>query len=137
MGNRALVVFHDGDGNSYSPTVYLHWQGSQVPKLLAEWRALMEGRMGDLSYGCARFIGICHVASAGNMSLGTWNTEPGVREESNAARVKRWTEDSHGDAGVFLVDVKDGAVERIGGSQSECKSLSRFKAGETDGEVDA
>jgi hypothetical protein len=129
MGNRALVVFHNGI--EYSPTVYLHWDGSNVPELLARWAERMETRMGDLSYGTARFVGICHDAIDGPLSLGIWNTTH-AKLPSQAGFKKYWQEHGHGDAGVFVVDVQDGAVQRVGGSQSECWAPQKFTAGETE-----
>ena len=58
MGNRALVIFTDGD--RVSPVVYLHWCGDKVPAWLDDLKQLMHGREGDVDYSCARFIGLCH-----------------------------------------------------------------------------
>lgn len=124
MGNRAIVVFRDAD--SFSPQVYLHWHGHAVPNLLATWWQHMEGRRGDLAYGAARFVGICHEAIVGNMSLGIFPLPESkvTREELRAL--------SHGDAGVFLVDVRTGFVERICGSEGECDAPRVFQCGETE-----
>ena len=76
----------------------------------------MEGRFGDISYACARFIGICHAAAPGNnLSLGVWNTTPeGVKciEDED-------DDFSHGDAGVFVVNVTDFSVKHFGGYPSD------------------
>ncbi len=110
MGNRAVVVFHDG--KEFSPCVYLHWGGSEVPTLLAELWALMAGRRGDLSYSAARFIGVAHAKIPGNLSLGIWNSPV---SEPPGDLPKQWREHSHGDAGVFVVDCRSGDVVRVGG----------------------
>ncbi len=55
MGNRGTVVFTDGKG-SYSPAVYLHWNGSaeSIYPFLEE----LDRRKArnDQDYECARFI---------------------------------------------------------------------------------
>lgn len=109
MGDRALVQFHRpgaeaGDPDGYGPVVYLHWSGSRVPALLAEWREVMKTRMADITYGTARFIGVCHERIAPPLSLGVWSADHLLTKD-----------DSHGDAGVFLVDCRTGLAEQLGG----------------------
>jgi hypothetical protein len=133
MGNRAVVVF--SDGKECSPQVYLHWGGSSVPALLAKTRERMQGREGDLSYTAARFVGIAHEGSPGNLSLGIGNLAPGL-EDSLAARARGVDSSERplicpGDAGVFLVHVADWSVRRLSGSFGECAAPKRFVAGET------
>lgn len=70
MGDRALVQFKDN--NEVSPVVYLHWDGSEVKDWLQELRELMGDRFSDVSYTCARFIGVCHSHIKGNLSLGVF-----------------------------------------------------------------
>ena len=57
MGDRANVVFKEirYDKQVVSPVVYLHWQGSEVMRLLNKTKIQME----DRTYAedvCARFI---------------------------------------------------------------------------------
>ena len=99
MGERALIVFKDGNG--YSPSVYLHWNGYEVGAMLTN--AAQGLRSGDAGYACARFVGYCHEQIPGGLSLGLINTPEGGRPVS------------HGDAGVFIVDVNTGEVETYGG----------------------
>lgn len=99
MGDRAAVIFTDE--MEISPTVYLHWNGSEVPALLELTKARMEGRGGDLSYTCARFIGICHESIPGNLSLGVFQTD------EKAFLAGNWEDISQGDAGVVVVNVND------------------------------
>ena len=101
MGNRAVVQFTDGE--EYSPVTYLHWDGDSVPERIKELIELMADRTDDVPYSAARFIGICHKHIPGNLSLGTWN---------NIGKLT--TDDSHGDAGCFVVNVKDWAIENFG-----------------------
>jgi hypothetical protein len=118
MGNRALVIFTDGD--RVSPVVYLHWCGGELPVWLADLKHMMAGREGDVDYSCARFIGLCHTKIDGNLSLGVWNIPPHIQravqtfEESGKAR-DQLTEYSHGDAGVVIVNATDYTWQACGG----------------------
>ena len=102
MGDRALVQFKDN--NEVSPVVYLHWDGSEVKDWLQELRELMGDRFSDVSYTCARFIGVCHSHIKGNLSLGVFTQTTELKQT-----------DSHGDAGCLVVDVETGKVECSGG----------------------
>jgi hypothetical protein len=71
MGDRALVQFVSADKTEVSPVVYLHWAGGKVKEYLQELALLMASRPNDVSYACARFIGIAHSHdSTSNLSLG-------------------------------------------------------------------
>lgn len=109
MGDRAVVHFHT-DSKTLSPATYLHWGGSEVPALLAEACKIMAGRTGDRDYTMARFVGVCHNAIDGNLSLGVFR---------GAATFEEAKEDSytHGDSGVWLVNVEREIwnVEVVGG----------------------
>ena len=116
MGDRVLVIFTDGA--EVSPTVYLHWNGTATPALLARLKDLMKGREGDVQYSAARFIGICHKHIEGNLSLGTWNTEPATIEairKKSADLASVLENESHGDAGVVLFNVNDMTWKAYGG----------------------
>jgi hypothetical protein len=118
MGNRALVIFTDGE--RVSPVVYLHWCGDKVPAWLLDLKQLMRGREGDVDYSCARFIGLCHSQIAGNQSLGVWNVPPPIER---AVRAFPCTDRSreqlaaygHGNAGVVIVNVRDYSWQACGG----------------------
>ena len=118
MGNRALVIFTDGE--RVSPVVYLHWCGDKVPAWLNDLKELMRGREGDVDYSCARFIGLCHSQIAGNQSLGVWNVPPPIER---AVRAFPGTDRSreqlaaygHGNAGVVIVNVRDYSWQACGG----------------------
>ena len=103
MGDRAVVIFKSG--KDFSPCVYVHWAGSEIPKLLIE--AAPKMRKGDVAYACARFIGYLSTSIPGPLSLGVYNLTGDYK-----------TEDP-GDAGVFLVDLDSGKVENYGGYKSE------------------
>jgi len=107
MGDRALIVFTNTARDEVSPVVYLHWDGHNVPEWLAELKAKMAGREGDVPYSAARFVGICHEHIDGNVSLGMWNAPTGML--ANPA------EHSHGDAGVIVVNANDYSWQAFGG----------------------
>lgn len=102
MGDRALVQFVTNE--DHSPVVYLHNHGAQVEEFIKEVAELMQERMGDVSYICARFIGVCHSHIEPPYSLGTWNANGVITKE-----------DSHGDAGVFIVNCFTWDVTAVGG----------------------
>jgi hypothetical protein len=99
MGDRAIVVFKSV--NKYSPCVYVHWDGSEIPSYLI--KAAPSMRKGDESYACARFIGYLNGMIEGPRSLGVYNFSGSVESEDP------------GDAGVFIVDVDTGEVTNYGG----------------------
>jgi hypothetical protein len=101
MGDRAVVVFKGGW--RYSPGIYVHWHGGDIPELLQQ--AVPHLRIGDEMYAAARFCGVCHEVIAGPLGLGL--LEAPTREEAAVA----FRNYSHGDAGVAVVDAKSGWVE--------------------------
>ena len=123
MGDRALVIFTDG--KEVSPTVYLHWSGSSVPALIEKAGVRMQGRLGDVSYAAARFVGICHEDIEGNLSLGIWNTPRNIRtailgwkhEEflKNTSHEELLRKYSQGDAGLVIVNADDFTWKAYGG----------------------
>ena len=110
MGDRARVVFHDE--RKFSPSIYLHWGGGNVRAYLN--KALPRMRTGDLAYASARFCGTCHEEISGGLSLGLLPAPDGATFEEQMASA-RSSDFSHGDAGVFLVNVQDWTVEAING----------------------
>lgn len=117
MGDRALVVFTDG--REVSPTVYLHWDGREVPAWLEEHKRLMASRGADVRYAAARFIGLSHSNIPGNLSLGCWNNDDrfcaAVRERDSEVARAVLENASHGDAGVIVVDVRSYTWKAYGG----------------------
>lgn len=113
MGQRALVVFVNNKITekkitfNMSPTIYLHWDGDNVMKWIPDLEELMSDRKGDVEYAAARFIGIAHERIHGNLSLGVWNNDS---EEMKNWDESDWAKYSHGDNGVFWVDVTDFTV---------------------------
>lgn len=78
--------------------------------LLEATETLMADRPDDMEYTCARFIGIAHSEMPNQSTgLGVWNAA--------SLEAIRDPDYSHGDAGVFIVDVsaRPWAVEMHGG----------------------
>jgi hypothetical protein len=92
MGDR--VLFQVVKGKDFSPVVYCHWSGDEVPYICKRLLNRMEGREGDLHYTAARLVQECINNDESNLSFGIWNTDQVLTEA-----------DSHGDGGVILVDV--------------------------------
>ena len=114
MGDRALVIFHDK--HRISPSVYLHWYGSEVPEILRELAEYMTGRHGDAEYAAARFTGLCHRRIPGNLSLGLMSNRLRRSDLADAAVLE---EMSHGNAGVVIVDTGDFTWRAYGGYLAE------------------
>jgi hypothetical protein len=117
MGDRAIVVFTNPDRSEVSPSVYLHWLGSAVPSLVDELRALMAPRGCDVSYACARFIGLAHARDVSCSSLGVSNMD---WEEHDALVLRQdmspW---SPGDAGYIVVNCDGYTWEAFDGYLTE------------------
>jgi hypothetical protein len=125
MGNRVLIQFVGNDGD-FSPVIYGHWHGSNAAQTLIDLQKQMESRGGDVSYIAARCVErMCLSDPGGDTGFGIWNTDKPLTED-----------ESHGDAGVWLVDVSvvHWYVTILGGAFCEygplpkAKSVS-FKAG--------
>jgi hypothetical protein len=108
MGNRAVVVFKDQE--RVSPGIYVHWSGGNIVGWLKEAAPTL--RAGDVSYAAARFCGFCHHNIQGGLSLGLLDAPEDLKPET----LRHY---SHGDAGVFVVDVKTGLVENFDGIEGE------------------
>ena len=116
MGDRAIVVLKKEvmtDGVTHtliSPQMYLHWNGSpdNVSLYIDKLAETMEGRRGDLSYAFARLVGIAHEDIEGNLSLGVYSNDFADDDiYDNVSRI------SHGDNGVYVVDVDDYMITRF------------------------
>lgn len=58
MGNRAIVVFEDQKQESFSPLVYLHWNGGPESIYCFLDELDRRGVRADQDYECARFVAI-------------------------------------------------------------------------------
>ena len=115
MGNRATVIFTDGNTN-HSPAVYLHWNGGpeSVYGFLEELDR--RGVRADQDYECARFIQIVgeFFDSDGQdgLSLGVAN---GPAAQAISPETLRTVMTDHGDNGFYIVNrtVSPCAVRRF------------------------
>lgn len=95
MGDRVLIQIHSKAEGDFSPVIYGHWSGDAAPAAMARLRERMKGRTGDVSYTTARALQeLMGNMPDGNLGFGVWN-----------APALLTAEDSHGDAGVILVNV--------------------------------
>ena len=102
MGDR--VLFQIVGREEVSPVVYCHWSGARAPDIVRALKARMANLYGDVSYAAARLVQECVQAAKGNTGYGIWNAEHRLTEE-----------DSHGDAGVVLIDCDSWQCECFGG----------------------
>ena len=109
MGDRALVILKSE--KEYSPVMYLHWHAPQVKNYIKRLKEVMESRGADLSYAFARLLGIVHNDIDGNLSLGCWNLPDGFSEIDS----KFLREFSHGDGGIYVIDLKDYEIATYAG----------------------
>jgi len=127
MGNRATVIFTDESEKEISPAVYLHWNGGaeSIYGFMNEMDR-RNIRRTDLSYECARFIGIVtdffDKDGLGSTSIGVVSY-PG---KSIDAKTLRKVCTDHGDNGFYIIcRTNDGIkmrrfTETYGNSISEC-----------------
>lgn len=115
MGDRVLFQLYRrgpvGSPDAVSPVIYGHWCGSNAPAYVAKLREVMASRGPDLDYAAARLVAILCGDAPGNLSVGMWNAPllDGGRERLLHEG------DSHGDAGIVLIDVSDYSARYIGG----------------------
>lgn len=98
MGDRVLLqIVSRRQPDAFGPVVYCHWAGDRVPAIVRALAARMGGRAADIDYASARLVQECTAGDPGNLSFGLWN-----------ATHRLTADDSHGDAGVVLIDCADG-----------------------------
>lgn len=106
MGDRVLFQFYNASDGSFSPAVYGHWAGHSAPGIIRELKERMKHRLGDMHYSVARLVQA--LTNAGNKNedsgVGVWNAEAVLNEA-----------DSHGDAGVILINLPSWKVTAIDG----------------------
>jgi hypothetical protein len=93
MGDRALIQLTNKSGE-VSPVLYMHWSGSSVAAILCRAQDQMKGRANDVDYAFARLVQQATGRDLGNTGFGVWNQSERLTAD-----------DSHGDAGCFVVDV--------------------------------
>ena len=101
MGDRVLFqVVSRYQPEAFGPVVYCHWSGGRAPQIVRALAERMKDRANDIDYATARLVQECIKASGDTGSstgFGVWN-----------ATHKLTADDSHGDAGVVLIDCADG-----------------------------
>ena len=106
MGDRVLFqVINKKDPAEFGPVVYCHWAGSDAGRIVRALAERMAERAGDVDYASARLVQECTAGDEGSLGFGIWS-----------ASARLTAEDSHGDAGVILIDCADGfRCECVGG----------------------
>ena len=130
MGNRATVIFTDGK-KSFSPAVYLHWNGG--PESVYGFLEELNRRKAraDQEYECARFIELVgdffDQDEFGSTSLGVTNGPKSDKPE-DLAKVNT----DHSDNGFYLVNRTNNHmqvrrfIERHKGDWSKPDSVSFY-----------
>ena len=93
MGDRALIQLVNKSG-AVSPVLYLHNGGGNVANILLRTQTQMKGRANDVDYAFARLVQQAINGDNSSSGIGVWNQTERLAED-----------DSHGDAGCFVVDV--------------------------------
>ncbi len=111
MGDR--VLFQVVTGKDVGPVVYGHWSGGEAPDIVRRLADRMATRPGDVDYATARLVQeVLATAPDTPLGVGVWNAPT-----LGGGQSERLTEgDTHGDAGVVLIDCADGfRCECMGG----------------------
>jgi hypothetical protein len=105
MGDRVLIQCHSSKTGEFGPVIYGHWCGDRAADAVKRLRERMKTRGGDLAYSSARMVQELIGDNEGPLSFGVWN-----------AKALLIRTDSHGDAGIILIDVDtDHKAQAIGG----------------------
>jgi len=113
MGDRILFQVVTSGGDAVGPVVYCHWSGDKAPEIVRALASRMADRPGDVAYATARLVQECIAVGDvdGATRFGVWNA---TFEDGLFCRLT--AEDTHGDAGVVLIDCADGfRCECLGG----------------------
>jgi len=95
MGNRVYVIFEDRESKSFSPAIYLHWNGGPESIYVFLDELDRRGVRADQEYEAARFVQIVgEYFMPDQLSLGV------TSGPSSAADLRRWAKE---DNGLFLV----------------------------------
>ena len=104
MGDRVLFQVVSKDSGKFGPVVYAHWSGENAPEIVRELKARMGTRTDDIAYATARLLQVAMGKDAGGTGFGVWNASAVLIEK-----------DSHGDAGIVLIDADTYEPTYIGG----------------------
>jgi len=95
MGDRLLMQVHDSKTGKFSPVIYCHCSGDRAPEICARLKERMKDRMGDVDYTAARLVQEAIADDESNLAFGIWNANKLLSDKK----------ESHGDAGIILIDV--------------------------------
>lgn len=106
MGDRVLIQCFSSKTGEFGPVIYGHWSGYNSPEAVRRLAARMKTRQGDVSYSSARMVQeLIGTDDGSSTGFGIWNAEAKLTDK-----------DSHGDAGIILIDVgNDHRCECLGG----------------------
>jgi len=105
MGDRVLLqVVKKGDPKEFSPAIYCHWLGGDAVEAVKRLAVRMSSRRGDVSYIAARLLQEVINNDSGSTGFGLMH-----------AKKVLTAKDSHGDAGVILVDADTFEMTFLGG----------------------
>lgn len=112
MGDRVIMQIVQRNrltGDTFGPMVYGHWAGHSTPKIVEALAAKMQDRLGDVAYQSARLVQMIlddggSLMQRDNCGIGIYNADAVATED-----------DSHGDAGVVLIDADTFKCECLGG----------------------
>jgi hypothetical protein len=96
MGNRVLMQCINKKTGEFGPVAYGHWSGGDVRSITERLAARMVERPDDVEYSSARLVQEMITFEDGCLGYGLWNIDHILTAD-----------DSHGDAGVVLIDVSD------------------------------
>lgn len=102
MGDRVLMQIVSEAENG--PVVYGHWCGHEAPNIIKRFVGRMGGRKGDVSYLTARLLQEAMGDDQGDTGFGVFNSEQRLAAD-----------DTHGDAGIVLIDAQTLECECLGG----------------------
>lgn len=95
MGDRVLMQIISGD--EFGPVVYGHSSGYESGEIVRKLAERMNDRADDIDYSTARLVQEMTNGDEGDVGYGVWS-----------ASKKLTPADSHGDAGIVLIDCKNG-----------------------------
>lgn len=108
MGDRVLFVVTDNQGTIPEASIYGHWSGERAMRCARELAEYMADRPGDVSYASARMAGILHVGVKGPLSVGLMPAPASLDPDT-------LRNESHGDAGVILINCSTWKAQGFGG----------------------
>lgn len=112
MGDRVIMQIVQRNrltGDTFGPMVYGHWAGHSTPDIVEALATKMQDRLGDVAYQSARLVQM--ILDNGGSSIQRNNCGIGLYNSTAVATV----DDSHGDAGVVLIDADTFKCECFGG----------------------